>query len=60
MPANRVIVVTRQRGTGRESGVPTQLVNASVFSLRNSKIARVEIVSSREEALALAGLAEPG
>jgi ketosteroid isomerase-like protein len=53
-----VILVHRQSGTGRESGVPVEFSNAGVYSLRGSKIIRVEYFDSRAEAFEAAGLAE--
>jgi ketosteroid isomerase-like protein len=53
-----VIVVHRQWGTGKESGVPVEVSNAVVYSLRGSKIIRVETFESRAEALEAAGLSE--
>ncbi len=53
-----VILVSRQWGTGKESGVPVEFSNAGVYSLRNSKIIRVEYFDSRADALEAVGLRE--
>jgi ketosteroid isomerase-like protein len=53
-----VIVVQRQFGTGRESGVPVEFFNAGVYTLRGGKIIRVEYFETRADALEAAGLSE--
>ena len=55
---DHVIVISRQWGTGRGSGAPVEFRNASVYSLRNSKIIRAEVFNSKQEALEAAGLSE--
>ena len=51
-----VILVQRQYGTGKESGVPVEFFSAGVFSLRASKIIRAEYFDTREDALEAVGL----
>ena len=52
-----VVVLVRQWGTGKESGAQVSWLNAGVYTVRNSKIVRVEFFPKREEALEAAGLA---
>jgi ketosteroid isomerase-like protein len=51
-----VVVVFRQSGTGRGSGVRTERDFVGVYDLRESKVVRFRLFESREEALAAAGL----
>jgi ketosteroid isomerase-like protein len=53
-----VVVVFRQRGTGRGSGVRTERDFFGVYDLRESKVVRFRMYESREEALEAAGLQE--
>jgi ketosteroid isomerase-like protein len=53
-----VVVVFRQRGTGRESGVRIEQDFFGVYDLRGSKVVRYRQYESREEALEAAGLSE--
>ncbi len=53
-----VVVVFRQRGTGRESGVQIERDFFGVYDLRESKVVRFRMFESREEALEAAGLRE--
>jgi ketosteroid isomerase-like protein len=53
-----VVIVFRQRGTGRESGVQIERDFFGVYDLRESKVVRFRMFESREEALAAAGLSE--
>jgi uncharacterized protein len=53
-----VIVVFRQSGTGRASGVRTERDFFGVYELRESKVVRFRMYESREEALEAAGLRE--
>jgi ketosteroid isomerase-like protein len=52
---DRVVVVFRFRGTGRESGVPIDERLAHVWTIRNGKAVRMEVHSGREQALRAAG-----
>ena len=51
-----VVVVFRQSGTGRGSGVKTEHDFFAVYDLRESKVVRYRQYQSREEALEAAGL----
>jgi ketosteroid isomerase-like protein len=53
-----VVIVFRQRGTGRESGVPIDREFFAVYDMRESKVVRYRMYDSREEALEAAGLSE--
>ena len=53
-----VVVVFRQGGTGRGSGVRVERDFFSVYDLRESKVVRLRMYESREEALEAAGLRE--
>ena len=58
-PDDRVVVLTRQRGKGRESGLPMSMEWAQLISVRNGKITRVDAYDDRQEALEAAGLSAP-
>jgi len=47
----RVVVVFRFQGTGRESGVPIDEQLAHVWTIRSGKAVRMEVHSGRDEAL---------
>jgi ketosteroid isomerase-like protein len=53
-----VVIVFRQRGTGRESGVQIERDFFAVYDLRESKVVRYRMYDSRDEALEAAGLRE--
>jgi uncharacterized protein len=53
-----VVVVFRQSGTGRGSGVRTERDFFVVYDLRASKVVRFRLYESRDEALEAAGLSE--
>ena len=53
-----VVVVFRQAGTGRGSGVRTEREFFNVYELRDSKVVRCRLHESRDEALEAAGLSE--
>jgi ketosteroid isomerase-like protein len=53
-----VVLVFRQRGTGRESGVQIERDFFGVYDLRETKVVRYHQYESREEALEAAGLSE--
>ena len=53
---DRVIVVFRFQGKGRESGVPIDERLAHVWTIRNGKAIRMEVHSGREQALRAAGV----
>jgi uncharacterized protein len=50
----RVVVVFRFQGTGRESGVPIDERLAHLWTIRNGKAVRMEVHSGRDEALSRA------
>jgi ketosteroid isomerase-like protein len=51
-----VLVRTREEGRGRTSGITMQTGSTFVFTLINSKIARIQIFGSHAEALKAVGL----
>jgi uncharacterized protein len=53
---NRVVIFYRDRGVGRSSSVETAIRYASVWDVRDGKIARIKIFLDRDEALRYAGL----
>ena len=57
-PDDRVVVLTWQRGKGRESGLPMSMEWAQVISVRDGKIRRVDAHDDRQAALEAAGLSE--
>jgi uncharacterized protein len=52
---DRVIVVIRFQGKGRESGVPIDEQLAHVWTVRDGKAVRMDVHSGRDEALRAAG-----
>jgi uncharacterized protein len=50
----RVVVIFRFRGTGRESGVPIDERLAHVWTIRGGKAVRIDVHSGRDEALSSA------
>ncbi|TMK99257.1 MAG: nuclear transport factor 2 family protein [Actinobacteria bacterium] len=55
---DRVLVLVRDHGRLRGSDSEVENIGASVWSLREGKIARIEFHLNREEALKAVGLAE--
>jgi ketosteroid isomerase-like protein len=53
-----VVVVFRQSGTGRGSGVSVERDFFGLFDLRESKVVRFRLYESRKNALEAAGLSE--
>ena len=53
-----VVLVFRQAGTGRGSGVRVERDFFGVYELRNSKVVRFRLYESREDAFEAAGLSE--
>jgi ketosteroid isomerase-like protein len=51
-----VVVVFRQSGTGRESGIRIDREFFAIYDLENSKVVRYRMYDSREEAVEAAGL----
>ena len=52
---NRAVLQTRMTGQGRISGVELSARGAQVWTVRDGKIARMELHQSREEAIRAAG-----
>jgi ketosteroid isomerase-like protein len=48
---DHVVVLTKYRGQGKESGVEIVTEGAHVFKLRDGKVIRLEIFASREKAI---------
>ena len=55
---DQVVVVSRQSGVGAGSGALVELETFGVYTLRNSRIIRVEFFETQAEALEAAGLPE--
>jgi ketosteroid isomerase-like protein len=55
---NSVVVVFRQSGTGRGSGVRVERDFFGVYDLRKLKVVRFRLYESQDEALEAAGLSE--
>ena len=56
---DRVVVLNRFQGRGKESGTPTvDFGGASFFTLRDGKVVRLILYTDRAEALEAAGLSE--
>jgi hypothetical protein len=55
-PGERVVVVGRQRGRGRVSGVSVEVPEAHAWTVRDGKATRLEMFRSAEEALDAVGL----
>jgi ketosteroid isomerase-like protein len=53
---DRVLVLARQTGRGRRSGIVTERELAYLCTVRNGKIARFEAYWDRSDALRAAGL----
>jgi uncharacterized protein len=53
-----VVVVFRQAGTGRGSGIRAERDFFNVYDLKDSKVVRCRLYESREQALEAAGLSE--
>ena len=53
-----VVIVFRQSGTGRASGVRAERDFFNVYDLKESKVVRCRLFESRQEALQAAGLRE--
>jgi ketosteroid isomerase-like protein len=57
-PGDYVIVVTRQRGRGKQSGVEVDMEFTFLFTVREGKIAEWQLFVSEDQALEAAGLRE--
>lgn len=55
---DRIVTVYSYRGRGRLSGLPVEELFATVWTLRDKKVIRVQWFMGREEALQAAGLSK--
>jgi ketosteroid isomerase-like protein len=55
---DRVVALTHQSGTGRESGVPVEFKVGAVWELSDGRVVRLRSYLSHAEALEAAGLSE--
>jgi ketosteroid isomerase-like protein len=55
-PEGRVLTLTRQRGRGRESGVPVDVHSFLLWTIRGERIQSLELFRHRAEAVEAAGL----
>ena len=53
-----VIAMTRWHGSGKRSGVPAQVLQAHVWTVREGKLRRLRVYGSRAEGVKAAGLRE--
>lgn len=58
VPDGRVVVLSWQRGKGRQSGLPMDMEWAQIISVRDGKMTRVDAFDDRAEALRTAGLSK--
>jgi ketosteroid isomerase-like protein len=58
VPDGRVVVLSWQRGKGRQSGLPMDMNWAQIISVRDGKMTRVDAFDDRAEALRTAGLSK--
>ena len=56
--AERVVALTRQTGTGKESGVPVELRLGMIWEFDRNRLARARVYLSYAEALEAAGLSK--
>ena len=57
---DHVVALTRYSGTGKESGVAVNTQGAHLWRFRDGKVVLLVVYSSRERALAAAGVASSG
>ena len=57
---DQVVVFTRYRGTGKESGVEVDTRGAHVWTMQDGRAVRLEVFSARQRALEAVGLEEGG
>jgi len=50
------VILHKLVGTGKESGVPIELLGAAIYSFRDDLISRAAFYYDRDEALEAAGL----
>ena len=53
---DEVVVLFRESGRGKDSGVTTELVGATVWTLREGRVIRMKTYTNRTEALEAVGL----
>jgi ketosteroid isomerase-like protein len=53
---DRVVVLVRDRGRRRDMDAEVELISGSVWTVRDSRVARVEFCGDRDEALETAGI----
>jgi ketosteroid isomerase-like protein len=58
LDAERVLTHTHFHGIGRASGIPTEMNNLQLWTVRGGKLRRFQSFATRQEALAAAGLSE--
>jgi hypothetical protein len=52
------VTLLHHHATGKRSGISVEMRNRQVFTIRNGKIVRYELVSTEAEALEAAGVSE--
>jgi ketosteroid isomerase-like protein len=55
-PGDYVVVATRQRGRGKQSGVPVEVEMTFVFTVRKKKVVEWQLFMHEDQALEAAGL----
>jgi ketosteroid isomerase-like protein len=55
---DEVVVLFRESGRGKDSGVTTELLGATVWTLREGRVVRMKTYTDRAEALEAVGLRE--
>jgi ketosteroid isomerase-like protein len=55
-PGDYVVVATRQRGRGKQSGVEVETEMTFVFTIRDRRISEWQLFLREDQALAAAGL----
>jgi ketosteroid isomerase-like protein len=58
VPDGRVLLLTRQGGRGRESGVPIVIHFFQLWTIRDGRVRRIEYFRHRADALEAAGLSD--
>ena len=58
LDGEKVVLLVRQTGTGKKSGVPAEIRYGQVFVVRNRVIVSIKTYLDRAEALEAAGLSE--
>jgi ketosteroid isomerase-like protein len=53
---DKVLVLSRQSGRGKRSGVPVNIKSSDIFTVRGGRIVRWELYVDRAEGLRAAGL----